>query len=352
MKKISVSDARWRGSFWWAYRLAGTAGLCAGLLFARSGSAEEPVDDSTKNAARDLAQRAAQAYEAGDYATAQDLFHRAYALVSAPTLSLREARALEKLGRLVEAAEAYVRTTRTRVAPDSPDVFQQAVKEAHEELAKLRPRIPRLKIIVEGADGSELEVRMDGRPVRKELVGVESPANPGNHAFDAVTRNGAGARGTVALAEGESKSVVLRLEPGKASRQLPAASSAAPAPATGDRPLLSASSGSGQRTFGFVALGVGAAGLGVGVVTGLMAASRHSSAEEGCPNGQCVEGSSAAEDLDAFRTLRTVSTVGYVVGAVGLAGGLTLLLTAPKPQDSAWVSPYLGPGKAGVMGAF
>jgi hypothetical protein len=330
-------------------RVVTGAVLCGALFFPTFARAAEPVDDATKNAARDLALRAAQAYEAGDHATAQDLFHRAYALVPAPTLSLREARALEKLGRLVEAVEAYVRTTRTRVNPNDPEVFQQSVREAQDELAQLRPRVPRLKIAVEGADTSQLTVTVDGKPLRRELVGVEAPIDPGTHAIEATTANGAGASQSVTLKEGESQSVVLRLEAGQAPVTAPTAEAAGSAstPAAAD-----AGGSRWQRTWAIVSFGVGGAGLGVGVITGLMASSRHSRAEDGCPENRCVAGSPAADDVDAFRSLRTVSTVGYVVAAVGVAAGTTLLLTAPKERESGWVSPYLGPGAAGVTGAF
>jgi hypothetical protein len=65
--------------------------------------------------------------------------------------------------------------------------------------------------------------------------------------------------------------------------------------------------------------GVGVAGVAAGIITGLMAGSRHATAEQKCPERSCIEGSEGAEALDSFRTLRTVSTIGYVVGGVGLA---------------------------------
>src|SRR5690348_4545609 len=106
--------------------------LFLATLCASSRVGAQPVDDTTKNAARELGSRAAAAYDAGDYATAQDLFHRAYALVPAPSLSLREARALERLGKLVEAVEAYVRTVRTPLAPDAPEAFRESVQQAND----------------------------------------------------------------------------------------------------------------------------------------------------------------------------------------------------------------------------
>jgi len=305
--------------------------LAFGILIPAAAEAQEHVDDATKNAARDLAQRAAQAYESGDHRTAQDLFRRAYALVPAPTLSVREARALEKMGLLVEAAEAYVRTSRTRLDASAPDVFKQAVPD------------------------SPAEVTMDGRKLRPELVGVESPANPGLHQLTATTSSGAGASAEVTLAEGESKSVLLRLEAGKAASITPVAPAS---PRTGTTAQTTPAPGSGgspgktQRTLAYVSLGVGAVGLGAGVITGLMASSRHSSAEEKCPDGRCIAGSDGADDLDAFRSLRTVSTIGYVVGLVGAGAGITLLLTSPASREAAWVSPYVAPSSAGVTGAF
>jgi hypothetical protein len=322
--------------------------LCGALILPARARASEPVDDATKNAARDLAQRAAEAYEAGDHVAAQDLFHRAYALVPAPTLSLREARALEKLGRLVEAVEAYVRTTRTPIAPGAPEVFHQSVNEARDELARLRPRVPRLKVAVEGAAAPELQVAIDGKPLRRELIGVATPIDPGTHSVTASTALGAGATASVTLKEGDDSAIVLRLEAGKApARLLPRAAEpnrGAGAPAV-DR-------GSSQRTGAIVGFAAGGVGLGVGVVTGLMATSRHSKASDACADNRCAAGSPAAEDVDAFRSLRTVSTIGYVVGAVGIAAGTTLLLIAPKEKKTAWVSPYIGPAAAGVTGSF
>jgi hypothetical protein len=59
------------------------------------------------------------------------------------------------------------------------------------------------------------------------------------------------------------------------------------------------------------------------------------------------------DEVDDYNSLRPISTAGFVVGGVGVAGGLTLLLTAPKrPETEAHVSPWLGLGSAGVSGRF
>ena len=147
-------------------------------------------------AARALANQGADAYDAGDYQKAADLFHRAYGLMSVPSLSVFEARALEKLGLLVEAFEAYQRTARARVDQESPLPFRRAVQEAAEAIVKLGPRIPSLTIVIAdpGKDDPKLEVKMNGKPVERLLLGVEYPVNPGQHELVATTSSGARAR--------------------------------------------------------------------------------------------------------------------------------------------------------------
>jgi hypothetical protein len=111
-----------------------------------------------------------------------------------------------------------------------------------------------------------------------------------------------------------------------------------------------------QAKAGLVAGGVGALGLTTGIVTGLMAGSRYSKAESGCPQHACVQGSAGADALDSFRTLRTVSTIGYIVGGVGLAAGTTLFLIAPANASTAaragGVNVWVGASSVGVLGAF
>ena len=330
-------------------RVGWLATAVAALLISSSASADQP-DDATKATARDLAQRAAVAYDSNDYQTAQDLFRRAYALVPAPTLSVREARALEKLGRWVEAVEAYVRTLRTALGADAPEVFEKAQRDAREELARLRPRVPRLKVLLEGAtENRSVIVTLDGRPLRAALIGVDTLADPGQHTVDAAAPDGTHSTEVVSLAEGESKTVVLRISPAKPAG---GASSTPPKPAFDVTTNHGSEPSSNQRTWGIVALGVGIAGVGTGAITGLLAADRHASAEESCPDDRCLEGSAGADDVEAFRTLRTASIIAYLTGVIGIGLGTTLLITAPPKPKKAGIQPLIGLNGVGASGWF
>lgn len=342
----------------------GLAALCARPTLGHAQGAAGGVSDEHRAAARALANQAADAYEAEDYQKAADLFRRAYVLMPVPTLSIYEARSLQEVGRLVEALEAFQRTAQAKLDESAPDVFVQVVNEAQPAIALLEPRIPSLRIVVSGPghDDPELEVTMDGRPVAKVLIGIDRPVDPGDHEVEASTPSGAHAKATVTLAEREKGVVELKLQgesvaaaPLSKATQPTAAPTAAPStsePAVAGDP---AAAGSAQRTWGYVGLGLGGAGLGLGVATGVMAMNRLSDAEAACQDHQCVEGSPGAEDAETFHRLRTVSTIGYALGAVGVGAGITLLLTAPSEpagESDAQLSPCLGIGSVGVRGRF
>ena len=67
---------------------------CALCLCVASAHAEE--DAETRTSARDLAVRGAQAFDAGQYAEASDVFRRAHELVGASSIALMQARSFSK----------------------------------------------------------------------------------------------------------------------------------------------------------------------------------------------------------------------------------------------------------------
>src|SRR5262245_11425351 len=86
--------------------------LAAGPLFTGLARAE---DAGSRATARSLAQEGKDAFDRKDYATAEERFTRAGALVHAPTLLVFLARAEVGLGKLVAAAENYRRVLREEV---------------------------------------------------------------------------------------------------------------------------------------------------------------------------------------------------------------------------------------------
>jgi hypothetical protein len=109
-----------------------------------------------------------------------------------------------------------------------------------------------------------------------------------------------------------------------------------------------------QRTLAWAALGVGAVGLVTGGVTGFMVLGKKSALED---NPSCVDTTCAPpahDDVDSYNSLRTISTVSFVVGGAAAALGVTLLLTSHggEGESGSAVSAYVGVGHAGVKGSF
>ena len=316
------------------------------------------MDDGTRNAARSLASQGKDAFDKADWEHARDLFHRAYTLVPAPTIALYEGRALAKLRRFVEAEEAYMRAARTSLDAESPEPFRKAVHDAEDDLLALRARMPKVTIVPSGpgAREPELSVTLDGHPLKSALLGVELPIDPGDHTLRAVVPGAAPVQVAFSVVEKQQQKVDLPVPRAGQVSETPKVVNATPEVPEAVAPPPATQPSSWQLPAALVAGGVGVAGVAMGVITGLMAGSRYSKAGRECPDHACAEGSAGWDTVQSFRTLRTVSTVGYVVGGVGLAAGTTLFLLAPAKSKSTAragsVNVWLNASSVGVAGAF
>ncbi len=315
-------------------------------------------DAAARRVARDLAKDGVELLKQGKYAEAQQKLRKAYALYPAPTVALFEGQALEQLGRMVEAAERYESAKLFEVPPNAHSALERAVLRAAQELERLTPLIPQLTVEISGADANTpgLQVQVDGKTMLPAMVGVPLPTDPGQHVIVALLNGSELASQKVALAQSQAERVVLQVTlPGTAAGPAPApvaADAPGSAQAAGSAEPEAEPSGFPQATIGWVSLGVGAAGLATGVVTGLMMMNKDATLEKHC-DPQCPR--EYRDDLDAFETYRTVSTVGYAVGILGVGAGVALLLTAPssnEPEEAGQLTPWVGVGRVGVRGVF
>jgi hypothetical protein len=120
----------------------------------------------------------------------------------------------------------------------------------------------------------------------------------------------------------------------------------------------------GLRTGAYVALGVGVVGLGVGTIFGLSAKSKYGQGnditEDNCPSsGPCELPGSLFDKRESLGkdgdTAKTLSIVGFALGGVGLATGVTLFVLSNKKKEraaTAHVEPFIGVGHLGLRGGF
>ncbi|HET9955678.1 MAG TPA: PEGA domain-containing protein [Polyangiaceae bacterium] len=328
--------------------------------------------DEQRAAARSLATDGAAAFNEGRYKESVDYFTRAESLVHAPPHLLFSARALEKLGLLVKAREHYLKVVKETLPPTAPQAFRDAQTAAAQELAKVEPRIGSLTLQITGAEqAKDLQVQVDGVALPAVLIGVARPTDPGEHIISLSAPGYKAYSETVKLSDGEKKAVTLALQP-DANAALPA-----PPPVEGQvgpsRPAATStvdldtsatappSSGQALKIGGYVGLGVGVVGLGLGTVFLLNSRSKRADADSAFAQcnqtGDCRENDTAAQrtaDLDdQARSAQTISTVGFVVGALGIAAGTTMLVLGnQRTQSGLLVQPYVALGRAGVSGSF
>lgn len=290
------------------------------------------VDEATRAALRDLGTEGVQAYQAGDYQTARQKLEEAFSIMRTAPLGLWSARALEKSGLLVQASERYLAAERAPLDSEGDQQAQiDARAAAREEREALLPRIPKLTVRIEGADGADVTLSVGGKEVPKALIGKSLPVNPGT--VEVAAKSGAAeAKGTAELAEGESKSLVLALDGASAT----SAGEESPGPAARDQ-------GSGEQRGlfarkwpAFVAAGVAVAGGVVWTIFGVQSMDAKSQADS-CTSATCTparENELRQQAWDAGN----VATVGMVMTGVGLvsAGVLWFALPgAPKTGETA-----------------
>jgi hypothetical protein len=291
---------------------------------------------------------AARADTPGEHvAQAEALFRRARALatqgkyVDACPLFAESQRLDPAVGTLINLAECYEKTGRTTSAwgafRDAADAAEKAgqqdrVRYANVHASALDRRIAKLTLHVAPAARAQpgLEVRVDG-VVRPEATWETAlPIDPGRHVLEAR----APGRGTwsspVQLAEGEVEAHVTVPE-------LPPLAPAAAAPPSRSRAL---------SIVGWTTASLGVVGLGVGAYFGLAALQKKNHANA---DGHCTDTCDAAgkqDELDAHAAARG-SNVGFVVGAVLLAAGITLVVL-DAPRAPSGVAMRVGPDGVAV----
>jgi hypothetical protein len=326
--------------------------FCLSLLVLTLSSSVSAQGETPREQARAIGEEGLTKYDAGDFKGALEKLDRAYALYPAPTLGLYSARALVKLGRLLEGSRRYLEVSRATLEADATEQLKQAQADATAEHGVLEKRIPVLRVEVTNAAMNEVAITLNGTPVASSELSQGRRLDPGKYAVQGVY--GSETKQTdVVLRESEQKTAVLQFTPPAVVTPPPAGVvETAPPPAPKDQGKPKA--GSSQRTLGWVVLTLGGIGVGVGAVTGIMASGKKSDLEKVCPDlGHCPE--SSRGDVDSYNNLRTFSSIGFIGGGVGVAAGLVLVLTAPKspPAEARRrVQPFVGLGTAGVRGAF
>lgn len=329
---------------------------CVGLVLATHSTlayAEEP-SASDIGAARALGQEGIKLADAGNCPEAIDRLQRAEKLFHAPTTLARLGECQIATGKIVEGTESLNRVIRESLAANAPPPFFAAQERAKTLYAEAKPKIAMLKIAVAGGQGAEPVVTIDGEHVPNANLNTNRPTNPGAHTIEATAVGYKKATAKVTLTEGGSDSVALTLEVDPNAAKPTTESPQAPLAPPKTEPEKKSS-----LIPPLVAFGVGAVGLGVGAIFGAMALGEKGQLDDLCPTKSTCQ-ASATDSIDAGKTYGTVSTIGFVVGGVGVVAGAVMLATGwPKVSSGSAaahrgikVEPRIGLGSVALGGTF
>jgi hypothetical protein len=224
----------------------------------------------------------------------------------------------------------------SQLPADQQRRHQARAREAADTLTLLKPTVPTLALTLPADAPAGVVVTRDQIVLQGASLGLALPVDPGEHVIITRAPGGPDHEVRVTLALAETKQLELEVvQPSPppvvpAPVAVPAAVPAAPPAAPPPRPLTApdASPGWSQRTWGYVVGGVGASGVVVGAVTGVLVLDKKSTVREDCTGRACSAAGVAA--AHSGQTLATVSTASFAVGLVGLATGAVLVLTAPR----------------------
>jgi hypothetical protein len=348
--------------------------VAASVASAGTARGQTPEDRAS---ARALGTEAVQLADAGNCAAAIPKFEAAEKLYHAPTTLERLGECQIKVGRLIAGTENLNRVVHEPLPPGAPQAFVVAQTTAAQLLAAATPRIAKLRVHVDGAPADQVSVTVDGAAVPSALLDDNRPTDPGEHEVTATAPGFTRATTRVKLADGAQQGITLTLQvdpnarPSTATATGSSVPSAAPsqpegaptAPAQqastgapGAPPSPAGSSHGSPSTGGIVVLSLGIASIAVGSIFGGLAFGTKKKLDDACPNKMCPLTSQS--DIDSLSTQAWVSNIGLGVGIAGAIIGIVMLAGShggPEKQATAagaHVAPWVGPGMAGLGGAF
>jgi hypothetical protein len=306
------------------------------------------------------------AQETEQVVAAQALFDQAKALMNAGNFAdacpkLEESQRLDpSSGTLINLAECYERTGKLAsawatfldaevAARSSGNAARQEV--AHARAFALEPRLPRIAIQVAKPDIPGLEIRRGHAVVGAPQWGVPIPLDPGEHVISA-SAPGHVPWSTRIVAREAAPAVTIAVPALEPHAKASAPVGAAARPLDRHEPAPAEAGLGTQRTLALVAGGVGVIGVVVGSVFGLKSMSSRNDADPYCDEDSRCWDHRAYDAAEDAVTAGNLSTLGFLVGGLGLAGGAVLWFTAPSTTATESAALGVGPASMRVKVAF
>lgn len=299
--------------------------LCCSILAVAAPARADGADVKRKEAAEKLFHEGREALTRGEHELACARFKGSADLFPVANTLANVARCEERKGRVLEAMRVWREVIGLLAEGD------ERLAAARERVAALDARVPKLTLAVDPRLPVEARLSIDGSSIGRAAWTAPIALAPGEHRILVIDAPGRPERGfTVTLAEGERKTLAIGA----------VADSAPPPPV----PLPRAT---GRRTAGFVALGVGVAGLVAAGITGGVLLSRDARIHELCPGRICPR--EGWDLITGGKPIFIANAVAWGLGIAGAGAGAALLISSRRPEPPrAALAPWFGPAGAGA----
>lgn len=301
---------------------------------------------SDRETARSLMDDGDAKRDKSDFKAALKSYEAADAIMHVPTTGLEVARAQAQLGLLLEARETLARVMRLPPKPGEPAPFTAARRSAEQLNGELATRLPSITVVLVNADPAQPpQIVVDGDPIPAAAAQAPRKVNPGRHSV--VARAGSIERKEdVVVAERDARTLTIDLKQTQ------------PQVVGSTEPPRESPPSALPKVLIIGGFAMGAVGIGVGSVTGLMSFSKVDDVRTDCVDNRCKP--SREGDIDSARSLGTISTIAFIAGGVGVAAGVVgIVLSGKQPKESApgssarlTIVPDVGPAWLGAHGSF
>lgn len=301
-------------------------------------------------AAGDPVKRATEAFKKGTklfgekkYIPALAEFQTSYNLVPSPNSGLYIARCYAELGQHKEAYYQFKRVigeadTRARTEPK----YGPTRDSARNEIEDVSKKLSLLTVQVQNP-AANTTLRVGAMPIARDQWGQPIPLDPGGVDVLLDTPGTPPVQNRIELQRGEKKTIAVA--PQQPGVNLPPP----PPPRKNDDDDL------GLLPVALAFGGLGVAGMVTFGVAGGLSLGTYSEVEDTCSTLPAAE---CNDLIDKGETQQLIANVGWIVGAVGLAAGATILIvdltggSSSDTRDASNVQLDVGPGRVGVSGSF
>jgi hypothetical protein len=319
---MTVSSSAWLGA----------ALVLFACVPAQADSAAPLPSEAQVNAARVLYREARELERTGKVKEALEKALQAYDTAPTPVTALEAATLLVQTQQLVEAQNLARGVAAMPVSPRESDKGRAARQQAASLADALDVRVPKMAV---GKRPLGVDALLDGKPLPQDAM-VWQGVNPGAHTLELRIGGRSCTTLHMVLAEREQRTVDLQ-DAAITCKAAPTEASAPAAPLPTPtvvlpKPESQSSHDEGAmshpwRPVAGVMVGLGAASVGLGAVFAVMAKTNYESVAKDCPPSGCSP--SAYGTRKNAVNLGNVATDVTIPGALALAGGVILWLGDP-----------------------